>query len=144
KQLEKQCPKQAPCYSRLSDRPSAKHPPDNRQLKWRFLLKTTATPHLHFEYKGAHQAFRDRWKGTDDSMCRHSMSFHLHHTLRSEFFASYLYLLEKTPLVRRATQGPTLRKPLISCSVKRWMGTLVSLDTVFTPPLKTPLRDHMT
>lgn len=52
----------------------------------------------NFEYKGAHQAFRDRWKGTDDTMCRHSMSFHLHHTLRSEFFASYLYLLEKTPL----------------------------------------------
>lgn len=53
---------------------------------------------LNFEYKGAHQAFRDRWKETDDTMCRHSMSFHLHHTLRSEFFASYLYLLEKTPL----------------------------------------------
>lgn len=52
----------------------------------------------NFEYKGAHQAFRDRWKGTDDTMCRHSMSFHLHHTLRSEFFASYLYLLEKVPL----------------------------------------------
>ncbi|XP_071769546.1 N-terminal Xaa-Pro-Lys N-methyltransferase 2 [Centroberyx gerrardi] len=52
------------------------------------------------EYKGAHQAFRDRWKKTDDTMCRHSMSFHLHHTLRSEFFASYLYLLEKVPLVK--------------------------------------------
>lgn len=53
------------------------------------------------EYKGAHQAFRDRWKQTDDTMCRHSMSFHLHHTLRSEFFASYLYLLEKIPLGKK-------------------------------------------
>lgn len=51
-----------------------------------------------FMYKAAHQAFRDRWKETDDTMCRHSMSFHLHHTLRSEFFASYLYLMEKIPL----------------------------------------------
>lgn len=49
-------------------------------------------------YKAAHEAFRDRWKETDDTMCRHSMSFHLHHTLRSEFFASYLYLVEKIPL----------------------------------------------
>jgi len=55
----------------------------------------------NLEYKGAHQAFKDRWKGTDDSMCRHSMSFHLHHTLRSEFFASYLYLLEKTPVGKK-------------------------------------------
>lgn len=52
----------------------------------------------NFMYRAAHQAFRDRWKGTDDTMCRHSMSFHLHHTLRSEFFASYLYLVEKIPL----------------------------------------------
>ncbi|KAF7646381.1 hypothetical protein LDENG_00188520 [Lucifuga dentata] len=52
----------------------------------------------NFEYRGAHQAFRDRWKQTDDTMCRHSMSFHLHHTLRNDFFASYLYLLEKIPL----------------------------------------------
>ncbi|XP_061593297.1 N-terminal Xaa-Pro-Lys N-methyltransferase 2 [Cololabis saira] len=52
------------------------------------------------EYEGAHQAFKDRWRKTDASMCRHSMSFHLHHTLRSEFFASYLYLLEKTPVVK--------------------------------------------
>lgn len=52
----------------------------------------------NFQYKAAHQAFRDRWKETDDTMCRHSMSFHLHHTLRSEFFASYLYLVEKIPL----------------------------------------------
>ncbi|KAM3875759.1 N-terminal Xaa-Pro-Lys N-methyltransferase 2 [Diretmus argenteus] len=52
------------------------------------------------EYKAAHQAFRDRWKKTDETMCRHSMSFHLHHTLRNEFFASYLYLLEQIPLVK--------------------------------------------
>lgn len=51
-------------------------------------------------YKAVHEAFRDRWKETDDTMCRHSMSFHLHHTLRSEFFASYLYLVEKIPLGR--------------------------------------------
>ncbi|XP_029286314.1 N-terminal Xaa-Pro-Lys N-methyltransferase 2 isoform X1 [Cottoperca gobio] len=51
-------------------------------------------------YKGAHQAFRDRWKETDETMCRHSMSFHLNHSLRSEFFASYLYLLEKIPVVK--------------------------------------------
>lgn len=51
-----------------------------------------------FMYKAAHQAFKDRWKETDDTMCLHSMSFHLHHTLRSEFFASYLYLVEKIPL----------------------------------------------
>lgn len=61
-------------------------------------------------YKAAHQAFRDRWKETDDSMCRHSMSFHLHHTLRSEFFASYLYLMEKIPLGMSA--GPPGRREL--------------------------------
>uniref|UniRef100_A0A087XBE7 N-terminal Xaa-Pro-Lys N-methyltransferase n=3 Tax=Poecilia formosa TaxID=48698 RepID=A0A087XBE7_POEFO len=54
----------------------------------------------NFEFKAAHQAFRDRWKETDDTMCRHSMSFHLHHKLQSDFFASYLYLLEKIPLVK--------------------------------------------
>ncbi|XP_020510586.2 N-terminal Xaa-Pro-Lys N-methyltransferase 2 [Labrus bergylta] len=54
----------------------------------------------NFEDKAAHQALRDRWKNTDETMCRHSMSFHLHHTLRSEFFASYLYLVEKIPLVK--------------------------------------------
>ncbi|MEQ2208252.1 hypothetical protein XENOCAPTIV_008302 [Xenoophorus captivus] len=58
-----------------------------------------SSPNL--EFKGAHQAFRDRWKETDDTMCRHSMSFHLHHKLQSDFFASYLYLLEKTPLGKR-------------------------------------------
>ncbi|XP_068998102.1 N-terminal Xaa-Pro-Lys N-methyltransferase 2 [Embiotoca jacksoni] len=57
-----------------------------------------SSPNL--EYRGAHQAFTDRWKETDASMCRHSMSFHLLHALRSEFFASYLYLLEKMQLVK--------------------------------------------
>lgn len=81
----------------------------------------------NFEFKAAHQAFRDRWKATDDTMCRHSMSFHLHHKLQSDFFASYLYLLEKIPLGKRqrsqvglfapfealrSTQG--LRKPIYS------------------------------
>lgn len=60
---------------------------------------SSSSPNL--AYKAAHQAFRDRWKETDDSMCRHSMSFHLHHTLRSEFFASYLYLLEKIPVGKK-------------------------------------------
>lgn len=50
------------------------------------------------EYSGTHQAFRNRWAKTDHDMCRHSMSFHLHNTLRKEFFASYLHLLEQTPL----------------------------------------------
>ncbi|XP_068599398.1 N-terminal Xaa-Pro-Lys N-methyltransferase 2 [Brachionichthys hirsutus] len=54
----------------------------------------------NLEHRAAHRAFRERWKETDDSMCRHSMSFHLHHRLRSDFFASYLYLVEKIPLVQ--------------------------------------------
>ncbi|KAG7271992.1 hypothetical protein CRUP_001552 [Coryphaenoides rupestris] len=54
----------------------------------------------NMEYKAAHQAFSDRWKKTDDTLCRHSMSFHLLHSLRNEFFASYIYLLEKIPLVK--------------------------------------------
>uniref|UniRef100_A0AAV2KU15 Uncharacterized protein n=1 Tax=Knipowitschia caucasica TaxID=637954 RepID=A0AAV2KU15_KNICA len=57
-------------------------------------------PPLQAQYKMIHQAFIDKWKQTDDSMCRHSMSFHLHHALQKDFFASYLYLLEKTPLVK--------------------------------------------
>ncbi|KAM7012248.1 N-terminal Xaa-Pro-Lys N-methyltransferase 2 [Tautogolabrus adspersus] len=60
----------------------------------------SSTTSANFEDKAAHQALRDRWKNTDETMCRHSMSFHLHHTLRSEFFASYLYLVEKIPLVK--------------------------------------------
>uniref|UniRef100_A0A8B9JW41 Methyltransferase like 11B n=1 Tax=Astyanax mexicanus TaxID=7994 RepID=A0A8B9JW41_ASTMX len=52
------------------------------------------------EFSGTHQAFRNRWAKTDDNMCRHSMSLHLHTTLRKEFFASYLYMLEQTPLVK--------------------------------------------
>lgn len=63
----------------------------------------SSTTVANFEYRGAHQAFIDRWKETDESMCRHSMSFHLHHALHSEFFASYLYLLEKIPLGKKAT-----------------------------------------
>ncbi|KAG9351129.1 hypothetical protein JZ751_025019, partial [Albula glossodonta] len=52
------------------------------------------------EYRGAHLAFRKRWNKTDNDLCRHSMSFVLHNTLRNEFFASYLYLLEQIPLVK--------------------------------------------
>lgn len=55
---------------------------------------------LQMQYRTIHQAFSDKWRQTDDSMCRHSMSFHLHHSLQKDFFASYLYLLEKTPLVK--------------------------------------------
>ena len=55
----------------------------------------------NFAYRGAHQAFKDRWKQADDSMCRHSMSFHLFHTVRSEFFASYLYLVQMIPLGKK-------------------------------------------
>ncbi|KAM6962824.1 N-terminal Xaa-Pro-Lys N-methyltransferase 2 [Aplochiton taeniatus] len=57
----------------------------------------TSPPNL--EYK-VHQAHKTRWNQTDDTLCRHSMAFHLHHTLRTEFFASYLYLLEQIPLVK--------------------------------------------
>ncbi|XP_034387362.1 alpha N-terminal protein methyltransferase 1B [Cyclopterus lumpus] len=64
------------------------------------LQDTTDSSSPNLAYKGAHQAFKDRWKETDETMCRHSMSFHLQHSLRSEFFASYLYLLEKTPVVK--------------------------------------------
>ncbi|KAM7053752.1 N-terminal Xaa-Pro-Lys N-methyltransferase 2 [Molossus nigricans] len=49
---------------------------------------------------GAHFAFRSRWQRTDDELCRHSMSFVLHKAIRNDFFQSYLYLLEKTPLVK--------------------------------------------
>ncbi|KAG5276267.1 hypothetical protein AALO_G00129950 [Alosa alosa] len=52
------------------------------------------------EYSGTHQAFRNSWASTDHEMCRHSMSFHLHTTLRKEFFASYLHLLEQTRIVK--------------------------------------------
>ncbi|KAM5203224.1 N-terminal Xaa-Pro-Lys N-methyltransferase 2 [Hipposideros larvatus] len=48
---------------------------------------------------GAHLAFRSRWQKTDDELCRHSMSFILHKAIRNDFFQSYLYLLEKIPLV---------------------------------------------
>ncbi|KAM4860598.1 N-terminal Xaa-Pro-Lys N-methyltransferase 2 isoform 1-T1 [Thomomys bottae] len=49
---------------------------------------------------GAHFAFRSRWQKTDDELCRHSMSFILHKAIRHDFFQSYLYLLEKIPLVK--------------------------------------------
>ncbi|XP_004706796.1 N-terminal Xaa-Pro-Lys N-methyltransferase 2 [Echinops telfairi] len=49
---------------------------------------------------GAHFAFRSRWQKTDDELCRHSMSFILHRAIRSDFFQSYLYLLEKISLVK--------------------------------------------
>ncbi|XP_066548518.1 N-terminal Xaa-Pro-Lys N-methyltransferase 2 [Amia ocellicauda] len=52
------------------------------------------------DYMGAHLAFRSRWKETDDDLCRHSMSFVLHKAIRHDFFESYLYLLEKLPLVK--------------------------------------------
>lgn len=53
------------------------------------------------EYSGTHQAFHDHWAKTDDDMCLHSMSFHLHDALREEFFSSYLHLLEQIPLGKR-------------------------------------------
>ncbi|XP_014638922.1 PREDICTED: alpha N-terminal protein methyltransferase 1B isoform X2 [Ceratotherium simum simum] len=49
---------------------------------------------------GAHFAFRSRWQKTDDELCRHSTSFILHRAIRNDFFQSYLYLLEKIPLVK--------------------------------------------
>ncbi|XP_077132333.1 N-terminal Xaa-Pro-Lys N-methyltransferase 2 [Ranitomeya variabilis] len=52
------------------------------------------------EYLGAHLAFKSRWHKTDEELCRHSMSFVLHKAIRTDFFASYLYLLEKYPLVK--------------------------------------------
>ncbi|XP_025940553.1 LOW QUALITY PROTEIN: alpha N-terminal protein methyltransferase 1B-like [Apteryx rowi] len=51
-------------------------------------------------YKGAHLAFKSRWHKTDEELCRHSMSFVLHKAIRNDFFQSYLYLLEKLPLVK--------------------------------------------
>ncbi|XP_074988053.1 N-terminal Xaa-Pro-Lys N-methyltransferase 2 [Caretta caretta] len=48
--------------------------------------------------KGAHLAFKSRWRKTDEELCRHSMSFILHKAIRSDFFQSYLYLLERLPL----------------------------------------------
>ncbi|CAM4590929.1 N-terminal Xaa-Pro-Lys N-methyltransferase 2 [Lepidochelys kempii] len=50
--------------------------------------------------KGAHLAFKSRWRKTDEELCRHSMSFILHKAIRSDFFQSYLYLLERLPLVK--------------------------------------------
>ncbi|KAM9129109.1 N-terminal Xaa-Pro-Lys N-methyltransferase 2 [Pangshura tecta] len=50
--------------------------------------------------KGAHLAFKSRWRKTDEELCRHSMSFILHKAIRTDFFQSYLYLLEQLPLVK--------------------------------------------
>ncbi|TFK03212.1 transmembrane protein 136-like protein [Platysternon megacephalum] len=50
--------------------------------------------------KGAHLAFKSRWHKTDEELCRHSMSFILHKAIRTDFFQSYLYLLERLPLVK--------------------------------------------
>ncbi|CAI9549864.1 unnamed protein product [Staurois parvus] len=52
------------------------------------------------EHLGAHLAFKSRWHNTDEELCRHSMSFVLHKAIRNDFFESYLYLLEKYPLVK--------------------------------------------
>ncbi|KAJ7338303.1 hypothetical protein JRQ81_011166 [Phrynocephalus forsythii] len=52
------------------------------------------------EFRGAHLAFKSRWKKTDEELCRHSMSFILHKAIRNDFFQSYLYLLEGLPLVK--------------------------------------------
>ncbi|KAG8436492.1 hypothetical protein GDO86_007549 [Hymenochirus boettgeri] len=52
------------------------------------------------EYLGAHLAFKSRWHKTDEELCRHSMSFILHKAIRTDFFESYLYLLERHPLVK--------------------------------------------
>uniref|UniRef100_A0A8C0J1X6 N-terminal Xaa-Pro-Lys N-methyltransferase 2 n=1 Tax=Chelonoidis abingdonii TaxID=106734 RepID=A0A8C0J1X6_CHEAB len=48
--------------------------------------------------KGAHLAFKSRWRKTDEELCRHSMSFILHKAIQTDFFQSYLYLLERLPL----------------------------------------------
>ncbi|XP_019383925.1 PREDICTED: alpha N-terminal protein methyltransferase 1B [Gavialis gangeticus] len=52
------------------------------------------------EYMGAHLAFKSRWHKTDEELCRHSMSFILHKAIQTDFFQSYLYLLEKLSLVK--------------------------------------------
>ncbi|XP_059840435.1 N-terminal Xaa-Pro-Lys N-methyltransferase 2 [Hypanus sabinus] len=52
------------------------------------------------KWKKAHDAFKLRWDRTDECMCRNSMSFFLHKTIRSDFFSSYLFLLEGLPLVK--------------------------------------------
>lgn len=72
----------------------------------RAVVSSSSPPNM--EFQALHQAHRDRWKNTDVSMCRHSLSFHLHHTLRTELFASFLYLLEQIPLGkdRGATNRP--------------------------------------
>ncbi|XP_030063129.1 N-terminal Xaa-Pro-Lys N-methyltransferase 2 [Microcaecilia unicolor] len=55
------------------------------------------------EFLGAHLAFRSRWYKMDNDLCKHSMSFILHKAIHTDFFESYLYLLEKYPLVKLYT-----------------------------------------
>nr|XP_005319880.3 alpha N-terminal protein methyltransferase 1B [Ictidomys tridecemlineatus] len=63
-------------------------------------LQTSSLPRSSMAHLGAHFAFRSRWQKTDGELCRHSMSFILHRAIRNDFFQSYLYLLEKIPLVK--------------------------------------------
>ncbi|XP_030351531.1 alpha N-terminal protein methyltransferase 1B isoform X4 [Strigops habroptila] len=62
-------------------------------------LSTLAKNIFTMAYKAAHLAFKSRWHKTDEELCRHSMSFVLHKAIQNDFFQSYLYLLEKLPLV---------------------------------------------
>ncbi|XP_075012824.1 N-terminal Xaa-Pro-Lys N-methyltransferase 2 isoform X2 [Calonectris borealis] len=74
------------------DRSSREHQPEQ--------LSTLAKNLFIMAYKAAHLAFKSRWHKTDEELCRHSMSFVLHKAIRNDFFQSYLYLLEKLPLVK--------------------------------------------
>ncbi|XP_075364136.1 N-terminal Xaa-Pro-Lys N-methyltransferase 2 isoform X2 [Mycteria americana] len=78
-------------------------------LEGQVLQRAPATATVHpckkrlvfiMAYKAAHLAFKSRWHKTDEELCRHSMSFVLHKAIRNDFFQSYLYLLEKLPLVK--------------------------------------------
>ncbi|KAM6342616.1 N-terminal Xaa-Pro-Lys N-methyltransferase 2 isoform 2-T13 [Alca torda] len=73
------------------DRSSREHQPQK--------VSTLAKTFFIMAYKAAHLAFKSRWHKTDEELCRHSMSFILHRAIRNDFFQSYLYLLEKLPLV---------------------------------------------
>ncbi|KAM6128957.1 LOW QUALITY PROTEIN: N-terminal Xaa-Pro-Lys N-methyltransferase 2 [Phoenicopterus ruber ruber] len=74
------------------DRSSREHQPQQ--------LSALAKNIFVMAYKAAHLAFKSRWHKTDEELCRHSMSFVLHKAIRNDFFQSYLYLLEKLPLVK--------------------------------------------
>ena len=60
---------------------------------------------MALQLQQANEAMRARWKGADAEVGKHSMSFHLQHALRTEFFASYLYLLEKIPIGKKRGQS---------------------------------------